>query len=101
MKRVITVARRPTPKEVELIARVSGIGILIVGGVAFLIQILGRLTDQFFQGGDEESASKGITRSLSMISILLPLLQSLDLQFFANLVVFAPMIDLRLLLVLL
>ena len=42
-KRIVRVARRPTGKEVRLIARVSGIGILICGGLAFLIQILGKI----------------------------------------------------------
>lgn len=48
VKRIIRVARRPTAHEVNLIARVSGIGILIVGAVAYLLQILGTLVNQFF-----------------------------------------------------
>ncbi len=47
-KRIIRVARRPTLQEVNLIARVSGIGILLVGAVAYLLQILGSFTDTFF-----------------------------------------------------
>ncbi len=47
-KRIVRVARRPEFKEVMLIARVSGIGILIVGAVAYLLQILGSFTDNFF-----------------------------------------------------
>lgn len=48
-KRIIRVARRPTFKEVMLIARVSGIGILLVGAVAYLLQILGSFTNEFFK----------------------------------------------------
>ncbi len=48
-KRIIRVARRPTLQEVNLIARVSGIGILLVGAVAYLLQILGSFTDTFFK----------------------------------------------------
>ena len=57
-KRVVRVARRPTAKEVNLIARVSGIGILIVGGISFLIQILGNLVNQFFQPPDENALNQ-------------------------------------------
>ncbi|MHA1680894.1 MAG: protein translocase SEC61 complex subunit gamma [Promethearchaeota archaeon] len=42
-KRIIRVARRPTVKEVRLIARVSGIGILICGFLAFVLSLLGNL----------------------------------------------------------
>jgi preprotein translocase subunit Sss1 len=48
-KRIIRVARRPTFQEVRLIARVSGIGILLVGAVAYLLQILGSFTNEFFK----------------------------------------------------
>ncbi|MBN2151579.1 MAG: preprotein translocase subunit SecE [Candidatus Lokiarchaeota archaeon] len=49
-KRIVRVARRPTFQEVRLIARVSGIGILLVGAVAYLLQILGSFTNEFFVG---------------------------------------------------
>ncbi|MEX2680431.1 MAG: SecE/sec61-gamma family protein translocase subunit [Candidatus Sigynarchaeota archaeon] len=48
-KRIVRVARRPTFQEVRLIARVSGIGILLVGAVAYLLQILGSFTSEFFK----------------------------------------------------
>ncbi len=48
-KRIVRVARRPTFQEVRLIARVSGIGILLVGAVAYLLQILGSFTSTFFK----------------------------------------------------
>jgi protein translocase SEC61 complex gamma subunit len=47
-RRIFRVARRPTFQEVRLIARVSGIGILLVGAVAYLMQILGSFTFNFF-----------------------------------------------------
>lgn len=56
-KRVIRVARRPTAQEVRLIARVSGIGILLVGGISFVIQILGNLVNQFFQPASDSSTT--------------------------------------------
>lgn len=52
-QRIFRVARRPEFKEVRLIARVSGIGILIVGGLAYLIQILGNLVNGFFLPAQE------------------------------------------------
>ncbi|HME53209.1 MAG TPA: protein translocase SEC61 complex subunit gamma [Candidatus Lokiarchaeia archaeon] len=60
VKRVIRVARRPTAHEVRLIARVSGIGILIVGVVAYLIQIVGTLVNQFFNPTSSSSSSSSI-----------------------------------------
>ena len=65
-KRVVRVARRPTFQEVRLIARVSGIGILIVGGVSFLIQILGNLVNQFFTPPEDTD-----TTSLMILASLL------------------------------
>nr|MDO8084094.1 preprotein translocase subunit SecE [Candidatus Sigynarchaeum springense] len=48
-KRIVRVARQPTLQEIRLIARVSGIGILLVGAVAYLLQILGSATNEFFK----------------------------------------------------
>ncbi|MFX0098093.1 MAG: protein translocase SEC61 complex subunit gamma [Candidatus Hodarchaeota archaeon] len=76
-RRIFRVARRPTAKEVRLIARVSGIGILICGGVAYLIQILGHLMSTFFKpeqptGGSIISAIILMTRILLSSGVLNP-----------------------------
>jgi protein translocase SEC61 complex gamma subunit len=58
-KRIVRVARRPTFQEVRLIARVSGIGILLVGAVAYLLQILGSFTNEFFKPAATSSTTGG------------------------------------------
>ncbi len=67
-KRIVRVARRPTFQEVRLIARVSGIGILLVGAVAYLLQILGSFTSQFFTTEASTTTPTG-SISLSMLQI--------------------------------
>ncbi len=67
-KRIIRVARRPTAQEVRLIARVSGIGILIVGAVAFLIQILGNLVNEFFKPPTSSSTTTSLV--IMLINLL-------------------------------
>ncbi len=68
-KRIIRIARRPEFQEVRLIARVSGVGILLVGAVAFLIQLLGNLVVTFFKG----DASGGIiVLSMRVFITMLP-----------------------------
>jgi len=39
-KRVFTVTKKPTKEEFKIIVKVSGIGILIIGLMGFIIQIL-------------------------------------------------------------
>lgn len=59
-KRIIRVARRPTFKEVRLIARVSGIGILLTGGLAFLLSLLGNLFGNLADDGSNGDAESSI-----------------------------------------
>nr|MDO8115273.1 protein translocase SEC61 complex subunit gamma [Candidatus Sigynarchaeota archaeon] len=66
-KRIIRVARRPTAQEVRLIARVSGIGILIVGAVAFLIQILGNLVNEFFKPPTSSSTTSLVSMFINLL----------------------------------
>ncbi|MHA1791447.1 MAG: protein translocase SEC61 complex subunit gamma [Promethearchaeota archaeon] len=68
-KKIVSVARKPTGKEVEIIARVSGLGILLVGGIAFLIHILGNLVSEFFLPPEEEE-STGST-SVLLLNLLM------------------------------
>jgi protein transport protein SEC61 subunit gamma-like protein len=39
-KRVFTVTKKPTKEEFKIIVKVSGIGMLIIGLMGFMIQIL-------------------------------------------------------------
>lgn len=43
IKRVLLVARRPTPQEFRESVKISGLIILLVGVVAFLFKILGSI----------------------------------------------------------
>jgi protein translocase SEC61 complex gamma subunit len=43
IKRVLMVARRPTPEEFKNVLRISAIIVLLVGAVGFLFMIVGRL----------------------------------------------------------
>jgi protein transport protein SEC61 subunit gamma-like protein len=72
-KRVIRIARRPTAYEVRLIARVSGIGILLVGGVGYLILLLGNLVHNFFLPPTNTSST---TSSSSVIILGIQLIVS-------------------------
>jgi protein translocase SEC61 complex gamma subunit len=69
-KRIIRVARRPTFQEVRLIARVSGIGILIVGAVAYLLQILGFFTNEFFLPPATDTSTATTSISLQLTSLI-------------------------------
>lgn len=42
-KRVWLVLRKPTRKEFEMVAKISAIGILILGSIGFLVSILVKL----------------------------------------------------------
>lgn len=39
-RRVFTITRKPSKEELKIIVKVSGIGILIIGFLGFIIQIL-------------------------------------------------------------
>jgi preprotein translocase subunit Sss1 len=67
-KRIIRVARRPTFQEVRLIARVSGIGILLVGAVAYLLQILGAFTNEFFTPSTSSTTTPALVISMLQIA---------------------------------
>jgi protein transport protein SEC61 subunit gamma and related proteins len=78
-KRIVRVARRPSAHEVRLIARVSGIGILIVGVVAYLIQILGTIVNQFFKPASSSSSTTAliVTIILSIYTYMPAILMNL------------------------
>ncbi|MBW3015279.1 protein translocase SEC61 complex subunit gamma [Candidatus Woesearchaeota archaeon] len=42
-KRVLKVTRKPTNEEFKVIVKVSGLGMLIIGAVGFLVSIIGAL----------------------------------------------------------
>ena len=43
-KRVLKITKKPSKEEFKVIVKVSGLGILIIGLIGFLIHILWRLT---------------------------------------------------------
>jgi protein transport protein SEC61 subunit gamma and related proteins len=42
-KRVLTITRKPTSQELKTIVRVSGIGILLIGFIGFVFQMIKQL----------------------------------------------------------
>jgi len=42
-RRVLKVTRKPTKEEFKLIVKVSGVGILIIGAIGFIIQMIKQL----------------------------------------------------------
>ncbi|MHA1368611.1 MAG: protein translocase SEC61 complex subunit gamma [Promethearchaeota archaeon] len=83
LKRIIQIVRKPGRKEVELIARVSGIGILIIGGVGYLIQILGNLVNEFFKPKPQESTggSQGAPQLALSLILLSTTIHNLIINF--------------------
>ena len=39
-KRVFTITKKPTKEELKIIVKVSGIGMLVIGFIGFIIQML-------------------------------------------------------------
>lgn len=39
-KRVIRMARKPTLKEMRLILRITGLGVVIIGAVGFIVKLI-------------------------------------------------------------
>ena len=50
-KRVLRVARKPDKKEYWTVAKVSGIGILIIGLIGFLLHMIDQLTSVAIAAG--------------------------------------------------
>ena len=46
-RRVLRVTRKPTGEELSTIVKVAGIGILLIGLIGFLMQIVGKIMGGF------------------------------------------------------
>lgn len=51
-KRIFTIARKPTKKEYNMTLKICLIGLLIIGGLAFIIQLIATI----IQGGNTAGA---------------------------------------------
>ncbi|MFH1182029.1 MAG: protein translocase SEC61 complex subunit gamma [Candidatus Woesearchaeota archaeon] len=43
-RRVLTITRKPTNAELKTIVKVSGVGILLIGLIGFILQMIKQLT---------------------------------------------------------
>ena len=45
-KRVFTVTKKPTKEELKTIVKVSGIGIIVIGAIGFLVHIIWEMVNK-------------------------------------------------------
>ncbi|MBU6998731.1 MAG: protein translocase SEC61 complex subunit gamma [Theionarchaea archaeon] len=46
--RVLRLARKPDSKEYQQVAKVTGLGIVVIGAVGFLIKLVSQLITRFY-----------------------------------------------------
>ena len=46
-RRVLAISKKPSQKELDLSLKVSGLGLLVVGGIAFIIRFISAMMQGF------------------------------------------------------
>jgi len=46
-RRVLAIAKKPSRKELDLSIKVSGLGLLVIGGIAFIIRFISAMMQGF------------------------------------------------------